>query len=583
MNGPETQRWQELFNAVLDATATESDWDELNRILSEHAEAREMYARYVNLHCTLRLMSGAFVPQETAEIAKPRFHPSGPALRRWKAFVSAAILASLAAAVLLFVWVARRSEPVVPDLARRDQPSERIDPSLRVVSLQGKLEVIGEDKVARAVHIGDEVPVGSTVRSGDEGTKAVVQISGERFHLGADTTIRLVKNDSEWPQIFVAHGDVRFEAAANAPTKPILVVTPHVEMRGDRGTADVAVGNKATRVAASEGTVQLVRRSDHKRLDVEEGTWVFAGDGSDPMVPQRPERQSAEIVLKVRVDRVALAADGATLALYTGEKIEIWDLPTRTHIRTLDPNRKRVTGLGFSPDAKWLVVGDRMPFVQIWDWRSERLVRELESPQADELAYRPVFSHDGSKLYCMARANYFMGVQGWSTADWKRLPVPSAKGRVKSFLPIPSTDAFAAGAGDGGVVLWNPISEKQVDLLRFGKAAVQGLAASSDGRWLAQTGTEGTVLWDLSKRSVRWNFEGSGYLAFNSDGTMLAIASAGYLDFWNTTTGNLVSTIRTENDQMQWLHFDVDGQSIYALSGAKHRIVAWKVPATSTY
>ncbi len=64
---------------------------------------------------------------------------------------------------------------------------------------------------------------------------------------------------------------------------------------------------------------------------------------------------------------------------------------------------------------------------------------------------------------------------------------------------------------------------------------------------------------------------------------MLAVASPGYLDFWNSETGQLLSTIRTENDQMQWLHFAPDRQTILALAGAKHRVVTWKVPPGPAY
>ena len=583
----------DIINRVLDGTATESERAQFEQILAKNTQARDLYLRYANLHCTLRLMSGSFVPADENDVSVPKppsSVPPIPSATSWSASVRWAIIcASMAAVVLLAIWAFRvpdrTLDPIQPEIAKHngDQKVERSRFTLRVVEVHGKLDVIGEDKIVRAAAQGDEISAGATLRSGENGTKAIVELAGERLHLGTDTSIQWMKDDAKPPQIFVAHGDVRVEKVALKTTPAFVLLTPHAEMRGDHGNTDVAVSAKSTRVAVNEGTVQLIRRFDQKRLDIVEGTWVYASADNDPMVPQRPERQAPEVALTVRADRVALAPDGKTMAIFTGAKLEIWDLETKARLRAFDPARKRVTGLSFNPNGDWLIVGDRAPFVQVWDWRNERLVRTLESPQPEELAFRPVFSPDGSKLYCSRHAGVYKGVCGWNTLDWKPLGIPTGKGKVKSFAPIPKTDLFAAGTGDGALILWNSVSDKQQDILRHSKASIQEICASADGRLLAHTGPEGTVVWDLSGRKVRWHFEGNGHLAFSLDGKLLAIASHGYLDFWNSETGQLLSTIRTENDQMQWLHFASDSQTIFALSGAKHRVVTWIIPSEPAF
>ena len=593
MNEFEPSPVLDIINRVLDGAANESERYELQQILAKNLQARDLYLRFANLHCTLRLMSGSFVPTEKKDVSVPKIPssvPRTPSAKSWSSSVHWGIIcASIAAVMLLAIWAFRVPDripdPNQPEFAHRNGDQKKVERAgftLRVVEVHGKLEVIGEDRIVRAAAQGDEVPPGATLRSGEDGTKAIVELAGERLHLGTDTSVRWMKDGAQPPQIFVAHGDVRLEKIALKATAAFVLLTPHAEMRGDHGNTDVAVSAKSTRVAVNEGTVQLIRRSDQKRLDIAEGTWVYANADNDPMVPQRPERQAPEVVLKVRADRVALRR---TARRWRYSPVRNWrsGISKQKSVSRFSILRKRVTGLSFNPNGDWLIVGDRAPFVQVWDWRNERLVRTLESPQPDELAYRPVFSPDGSKLYCSRHAGVFKGVCGWSTLDWQPLGVPTGKGKVKSFAPIPKTDLFAAGTGDGSLILWNSASEKQQEVLRHSKASIQGICASADGRLLAHTGPEGTVVWDLSERKVRWHFEGNGHLAFSLDGKLLAIASHGYLDFWNSETGQLLSTIRTENDQMQWLHFAPDGQTIFALSGARHRVVTWKIPSGTAF
>jgi len=565
----------DLIDALLDGRATEAQQRRLQEMLQSDAEAQAQYLRYVNLHSCLRMTALGTVdtgePNDRGASSPPTME-AGTSIRsapaRWRVRIWAAVT-GVAAALLLTVWAGMHQRP---------QPSEP-DYSARVVEAHGQLEVVAADGTAQPAAAGTEIARGQTLRSGDTTSAALVERAGDPIELGANTFISFAGAPAE--EVHVAEGGVHFQASR----QPLVVRTPHAEIRADKATLSLVVTRGSTRVSVHGGTAQLIRTVDNQLLEVPSDAWVIVDRDRAPLAarPYVPVQPFAIIPTRGAVD-AALSPDGMMVAVTTARptsKLEVYDVASRQLRMTLGETRPRLTGLAFSPDGAVLAMGGKDPFLELWDLERRAVKRTIQVARADEEAVTPTFSAGGNFLAALSHIPWNLrGVNVWRLGDGEATPAPARARKFKSLVALPGTDSFVAGTDNGDLVCWNARTGEEEATYRSGqKKPVKHLAVSGDGRWLAHPASDGILVWDVATRQVKHQLGDTGHLAFSADGRWLAAASFGYIDLWNVETGERVTTLPTEKDAMIWLAFAPDGKTLLTLSGSSKRILIWRVPA----
>jgi WD40 repeat protein len=198
---------------------------------------------------------------------------------------------------------------------------------------------------------------------------------------------------------------------------------------------------------------------------------------------------------------LALHPEGKRLVTAESDKlVHVWDLNERVPFLSTGKHAGKVGCLAFSPDDTLLASSGQDKLVRLWDPRTGKAVRTLEGLARP--AVQILFSPDGSRLVAVGRpseqADKAIGVLVWDTATGKKVAeVPGRSGDV----------AFAAFGADGkrlllaspgkGLYIWDLTTRKAVERLDDlpeslqAGAALDCVASSSDGRWIALAGRDG--------------------------------------------------------------------------------------------
>ncbi len=242
---------------------------------------------------------------------------------------------------------------------------------------------------------------------------------------------------------------------------------------------------------------------------------------------------------------MSLSADGKILAGadHNLPDIELLDVETGRHLRTLKTAFNSCTCVTFSPAGKYLASTssnqhqsqDRRTTVQLWDVATGQEVRRI----SDDHCGRHTFSPDGQFLAVNHRDN--VGI--WKVATGERYRSISVK--------------------DPG-----------------------GHAYSPDGRMLATASKNGITFWEVATATERLRVkppdEGgwSQFLHFSPDGRYLA--TAGGIDkpicLWDMRTGELIHRFAGHESSPESLAFSANGR-VLASGSFDTTILLWDVAA----
>lgn len=555
--------------------------DELERLeglLRNNHEAQDFYHRYIALEVELgrsadlpttgpiRGPSGELGPEggeRRPVVAESLPGPSTlpfvkpPSRRR---LASLLIGAAAAAAGVLVAWTLNAWKPTVPD---RPDP---IEPAIvaRLAELHGDVKVqfaAGEGVSAVA---GQALVAGQTILIGGEESFAIVQyLDSTSLELHADTAVTLSDG-----RIALARGLLRAKVARQPKGTPLVVTTPHAEIRvlGTKLTA--AIAPQATRVELEEGRVQLTRQSDGEILDVQAGSWTVVSRTSEALRSRPLPRQLARprVELKSGAHQAAFAPDGKTMASAGLRALTFWD-PLSGEKRSVLEGCRAPYLLAYSPDGMRLAVADKGPLaVKVWD-----LARQKPVPLAgpwDRGCVKLAFAPDGRRLATLDRDMPRARVRMWDAASGVELPALEAQAEpVEAIAFAPREPLLAAGTGAGKVIVWNWETARVVATFQGLRQRIGALAFSPDGKWLAIPGQEnhGIKLWKVADQTDGMSFEGRGRsvlaLTFSPDGNLLATGTNdGNVMLWNTATGEEVLSLRAGKVVVKSLAFSPDGR-----------------------
>jgi len=260
---------------------------------------------------------------------------------------------------------------------------------------------------------------------------------------------------------------------------------------------------------------------------------ILASGSADGTVRFWNVRTHREILPRVpragdSVESVAFSPGGRVLASGSDDyTIRLWDVRTHKQLgRALRGHTDEVWSVAFSPNGRVVASGSADGTIRLWDVRTHRQLG------------RPLLISSATPLQVAHYVRTYLN----------RGPVHSFA--VHSVVFSPDGRALASGGYDGTIRFWDVRTHRQLAMVEEGEG-IRSVAFSSDGRVLASGGDDGTVrLWDVSTHRQLGGWLEVGQLpgipaygqwldsvnsvAFSPDGRILAASGDdGTIVFWN--------------------------------------------------
>jgi WD40 repeat protein/energy-coupling factor transporter ATP-binding protein EcfA2 len=298
------------------------------------------------------------------------------------------------------------------------------------------------------------------------------------------------------------------------------------------------------------------------------------------------------------VTRLAFSHDGATLASVSDDRSAIvWDAASGRARQTLRGHAGGVFGVGFSPDDRTLYTCSRDGSVITWDLSGTRGFDRLLTRTARKVVGAAFSPRDPNLLALVqlegpvtlwdlnkgSQRGALFPVSGW----WSAVAF-SPDGRVLA----------AANHIDGSAVLFDVTTHTRIGQPlhpSYGRISdpsygkdINGMAFSPDGKLLATTGNDGSImLWDLAAhppagRPLR-PYPGVSVngVAFSPDGTTLAAGlDNGIAVLLRVADGRVLHTLTTTGGPIGPVAFSPDGTTL-ATGSFDGTVTLWD-PATGT-
>jgi len=337
----------------------------------------------------------------------------------------------------------------------------------------------------------------------------------------------------------------------------------------DQATLDVAFSPNG-RILASAGEANTIVLEDVRHGDREAG---------------RLRRHTGAIY------GLAFSPDGRRLASSSFDRsVIVWDLTARRAALTLRGHTSLVYGVAFARDERLLASAAGDGNVILWDTRS---TLPGGAPfegrvQAAGVAYSP----DGRFVVAKRHPPSWADVPVWNVATGRvvgALPEPRSRaisrGRGAVRIAFSANGRIVAGAGIGGVTLWDARTRHLLPRPATGRGRVNDVAFDASGRLLAVAGEDGSVkLWDALVHRVLPSRRPPGQplnaVALSPDGRRVAWAGDdGNVGLWDRRTGKLAKLIVHGPIPRVWsLAFSPDGRTL-ASGGDTGSVLLWNVAA----
>ncbi|MEO0867366.1 MAG: WD40 repeat domain-containing protein, partial [Cyanobacteria bacterium J06642_11] len=252
------------------------------------------------------------------------------------------------------------------------------------------------------------------------------------------------------------------------------------------------------------------------------------------------------------VTAIAFTPDGRVLASSSEDNtIRLWDLDGNLVAHPLQGHTDYVNDVAFSPDGRYLVTASSDQTIRLWDWQNSDQPIQIFAGHQDKITSID-FSPDGQQVV----SGGYDGMKLWSLkGDVIETFSTLGNQRVNdvNFLADGETIISASGTtvqfwNHKGKLLGTPLGTNDKPIDELHAWAVNTLAVSADGRYLATTGNDNLVrVIDLATKKVKDTFQESvdfvRQVSFSPDNQRVAIALETSINI-RTLTG---TSLRSDN------------------------------------
>jgi WD40 repeat protein len=293
-----------------------------------------------------------------------------------------------------------------------------------------------------------------------------------------------------------------------------------------------------------------VAASRGNRIDIYDagsGSHIRTLTDPDVRTPDGKPLHAAHLSL---VESLTWSPDGKYLASGSYLTVTLWDAQTGQVRTRLAGFAERVVALAFSRDAKLIATGGGAPTedgeVRIYEVATGKLVTDIKNGHSDTV-FGVAFSPDG-KILATCGADKF--VKTWEVPSGKL--VKSFEGHTHHVLDVgwkADGKLLASAGADNVVKVWDFEKGEQVrTIAAHAKQVTRLLFIGKKPEFVTCSGDQQVRVWNADNGGNMRNFGDSGdylyALGVSPDGTVVAAGGeAGVVRLYNGTNGQLLNTL----------------------------------------